>query len=145
MTAAPSSANMPATVLLPLPSPPVNPTRSILDRQPASEFRRAHRVRHQHGNGKRPDASGNWGISSGEGVRFGKYVSNNDRTLLPKGFFTASIAGEVALEFRWIGNAINARVENRSSRLDHSRSHERRLADRHHQDVCPLGERGQIA
>src|SRR3954447_12328133 len=144
MTAAPSSANMPATVLLPLPSPPVNPTRSILDRQPAPEFRGAYRIRHQHGNGKRPDPAGHRGIGSGQGVGFGKYVSNNDRTLLPEGFFTASIAGEVPFEFRWIGNAIDARVENRSSRFYHFRSHEPRLADRHHQDVGPLGERGQF-
>src|ERR1700677_3819622 len=98
MTAAPSPANMAATVLLPLPRPPVNPTRSILGGQSAPQLCCAHCVCHQHGNGKRPDAAGNGSIGFSQCVRFGKHIPNDDRTLLQEGFLAASIPGKITIK-----------------------------------------------
>src|ERR1700735_3668117 len=127
-TSAPSARSKSATVLLPLPSPPVSPPRSTGLKTPP-HFSRAHGVGHQHGNSQRTHASGHRRIGAGLLKSFGIDITHNRRSALQKRGFALFVAGKVAFELRPLGNPVNADVDNRRPRPHHLRRNASSSAD----------------
>src|ERR1700722_18983640 len=128
MTSAPSSRRYAETVLLPLPRPPVSPTRNIV-LYASAQFRGAHSVGHEHGDGQWADAAGDGRISAGDFKGLGMDVANDGRAAFGEALGTLAVAGKEALEFGEIGDAVDADVDDRRAGLHHFWRDESRAAD----------------
>src|ERR1700724_3788268 len=100
ITGAPSLRKSAATVLWPLPSPPVSPTRSIapLDRQPAAQLGGAYCIRHEHGNGERAHAPRDGCVCARDSVGCRVHIADDGGSFEAEELFTARIAMEEAVE-----------------------------------------------
>src|ERR1700761_1345977 len=129
---------MAATVVLPVPRPPVSPTRSMgeLYREAAAEFCGADGVGHQHGDGERADASGYWSVGAGESEGFGVDISDDCGAFALEQLFTGRVSGEVAIELVLLGDAVDAGVEDDSSGLHHLGCYQAGFADSNDKNVC---------
>src|SRR5580658_668174 len=101
----------------------------------------AHGIGHQHRYSQWTDASRHRRIGSGDFKGFGMHIAYNGRAALGEDLSTPSVAGEEALKFCQIGNAIDANVDHRGARLDHLRRDEARTANGSYENVGLPGDR----
>ena len=106
---------MAATVLLPLPRPPVRPTRSI-GYSPRRILGGAHGVGHQHGNRQQAHAAGHRRVGAGNLEGLGIDVAHDRRSALGECGFALGVALEEAVELLARGQAVDAHVDRASRR-----------------------------
>src|SRR6201996_4119303 len=97
MTSAPRSRSMVATVLLPLPSPPVSPTRNM-KLQTSPQARRTNSIGHKHRDSQRSHPAGHRRVGSSHVKSLGMHVTHDRRAAFGEDFSPLAIAGKEFLK-----------------------------------------------